>query len=388
MLRTAIASTLFTTALAGAAHADQPYTSDPSELTFQLAEDRTDVDKGITSKYHLRVHGRVHAASGEVSRADRVDVEWLAGGKKLTTASCDIDANGDSAQFNCEGTDQLDAFGDVTAVIKFTRDADDAVTTLSTHQLKVGRFWNWYMRNDKRLYYPKYQVMPLDLVTSAVISEEDWGGGDHRVQIYGWGTTEGAETPEATSLRCSVDGKRLTDFDASGPYDRVLESSDWRDPQVNQRVPHLMRYHLWIRGLKWGKAAAGASTEPVPGVATMGDHPGQWSCDWREKGKVIRTFAFTVGADGFTVPHPEQAAGLALPRGKSMVDVTLPETAPDPYVDPAASKASGFWGQAWHAPATGARLAPSFDRPGFETAPPKGAKAVAAKPAKGKKKRK
>ena len=61
MLRTAIASTLFTTALAGAALADQPYTSDPTELTFQLAEDRNDVAKGITAKYHLRVQGKVVA---------------------------------------------------------------------------------------------------------------------------------------------------------------------------------------------------------------------------------------------------------------------------------------------------------------------------------------
>ena len=386
MLRTAIASTLFTTALVGTAHADQPYASDPTELTFQLAEDRTDVDKGITSKYHLRVHGRVHASRGEITRADRVDVEWLAGGKKLTTASCDVDANGDSAQFNCEGTDQLDAFGDVTAVIKFTRDADDTVTTLSTHQLKVGRFWNWYMRNDKRLYYAQYQVMPLDLATSALISEEDWGAGDHRVQIYGWATTEGGATPEAETLRCSVDGKRLADFRASGGYSSILEATDWRDPQVNPRIAHVNQYRIWIGGLTWGTSADVDPTRISAGLIAMGDHPGQWSCDWRAKGKVLRTFTFAVGADGFALPHAEQAAGLALPAGKKLIDVTVPESAPDPYLDPAMSKAGGLWGQAWRLPATGAKLAATASKPGFESAPPAGAKA-AGKPAKGKKRK-
>ncbi len=386
MLRTAIASTLLTTALTGAALADQPYTSDPTELTFQLAEDRNDVAKGITAKYHLRVHGRVHAAKGEITRADRVDVEWLAGGKKLTTASCDVDANGDSAQFNCEGTDQLDAFGDLTAVLKFTRDADDTVTTLSTHQLKVGRFWNWYMRNDKRLYYAQYQVMPLDLVTSAVISEEDWGSGDHRVQIYGWATTEGAKFPDAETLRCSVDGKRLADFDANGGDGSILEATDWRDPQVDPRVAHVNQFKIWIGGLTWGTSADVDPNRVAAGLVVMGDHPGQWSCDWRAKGKVLRTFTFAVGADGFAVPHAEQAAGLALPAGKKLIDVTLPESAADAYVDAAQSKAGGLWGQAWRLAATGAKLAPSFSRPGFETAPPAGAKA-AGKPAKAKKRK-
>lgn len=384
MLRTAIASTLFTTALAGTALADQAYTSDPTELTIQLAEDRSDVAKGITSKYHLRIHGRVHAASGEIARADRVDVEWIAGGKKLTTASCDVDANGDSAQFNCEGTDQLDAFGDVTAVFKFTRDADDAVTTLSTHQLKVGRFWNWYMRNDKRLLYAQYQVMPLDLVTSAVVSQEDWGNGDRRFQIYGWATTEGAASPEPTSLRCSVDGKRIADLDVGAPYNSVVEASDWRDPQVNPRVPHVMQFKLWVGQIRWGMAADLPS--PTGSLVVLGDHPGRWSCDWRDKGKVVRTFNFTVGSDGIVQPHAEQAAGLALPAGRALIDVTLPDSAPDAYVDPAMSKAGGLWGQAWRLPATGAKAAPSFTRAGFETAPPAGAKA-AGKPAKAKKRK-
>lgn len=386
MLRTAIASTLFTTALVSAAHADQAYTSDPTELTILLAEDRTDVDKGITAKYHLRIHGRVHAATGEISRADRVDVEWIAGGKKLTTASCDVDANGDSAQFNCEGTDQLDAFGDVTAVFKFTRDADDAVTTLSTHQLKVGRFWKWYMRNDKRLLYAQYQIMPLDLVTSAVISEEDWGYGDHRVQIFGWASTEGAKAPEAETLRCSVDGKRLPDFGAGGPYNSVVEATDWRDPQVDPRVAHVNQFKIWVTGLTWGKSADVDPSRVSAGLVVMGDHPGQWSCDWRAKGKVLRTFSFAVGADGFAVPHAEQAAGLALPAGKKLIDVALPDTAPDAYVDPAMSKAGGLWGQAWRLPATGAKAAPAFTRAGFETPPPAGAKA-AGKPAKAKKRK-
>ena len=57
-----------------------------------------------------------------------------------------------------------------------------------------------------------------------------------------------------------------------------------------------------------------------------------------------------------------------------------------PYLDPAMSKAGGLWGQAWRLPATGAKLAATASKPGFESAPPAGAKA-AGKPAKGKKRK-
>ena len=393
MIRSALAPTLATTlltAFAATAHAGGPdIVSDPTELSFRLAEERNETDAAITAKYTVRVHALIVANRGAIDRQDRASLTWRAGGKVLTTVECELDGSGDQAQVACDGTQPLDAYGDVTAELLYTRNADDSVTTLSTHQLKIGRFWTWYERNGKRKFYARYQVVPLDLLTSAIVWHEDRGAGERRFNVYGWASAEGGQRPEPTSLRCAVDGKKLADFDASVSYVGGLEATDWRDPAVNQRVPQVTPYKIWVGGLVWGSAATldkswRNNANGTPKVV-MGDHPGAWTCDLREKGKAVRSFAFTVGKDGLVAPHAEQLAGFAIPGTEAIIDARVPDTAPDPYVDPAMSKASGFWGQAWRDPATGPRLAPSFSRPGFEAAPPAGVKSV--KPAKIKKRK-
>lgn len=392
MLRTTIVPSVILSALAagaGLAYAEPRVVSDPAELKFRLAEARTENDKGITARYRVKADGLV---VGTIARNDRLNLTWRAGGKALTTIECKIDGRGDQAPFHCDGEQELDAFGDLTAELTYVVDADDRVIPLSTHALKVGRFWTWYERNGKRLHFSRYQLIPLDLLGSAIA----YHGDDHRgrvVEIYTWASYANGQTTELTGLRCAVDGKRVVDGQLSAVYDTAVEAADWRDPKDDQRVPQVGRLVLSTISLQWGTAAdLDRGYQPMHDagdLVLLGEHPGDWSCDLRAKGTVVRTFRFKVGADGRVLPHPEQRAGLELPGSEAMVDVIVPETAPDLYVDPTATKATGFWGQAWRAPDTGARLAPTFSRPGFETAPPKGAKggkpAKPAKPAKGRK---
>lgn len=378
MLRTAIVSSVSVAALATAAHAGPAIVSDPTELNFHLADARTEADKGITGAYHVTARGLLVANQGAIGGSDRVTLTWSAGGKPLETVECKVDGGGDQTYFNCEGQKALDTYGAITARLDLTTDADDRTVTLSTHQLTVGRFWNWYERKGKRLFYPQYQVVPLDLLTSAVVWHEDHGAGDLRFNIYGWASLAGGSDPYPETMRCTVDGKRLPDVAASYSAELSVEASDWRDPQTNPRTPQIRRYHVWVNGLRWGTAADvddGYKDAVASGkITVMGEHPGHWSCDLRDHGKAVRTFVFDVGKDGRVPPHPEQAAGFAIPGGEAVIDALVPDSAPDPYVDPAAVKAGGFWGQAWRAPGTAARLTPTFTRAGFEAAPPKGAK--------------
>lgn len=54
------------------------------------------------------------------------------------------------------------------------------------------------------------------------------------------------------------------------------------------------------------------------------DHPGDWECQWRQDRDVLRTFRFTVGADGRIVPHAEQSAGLELDPNIFFVETEIP----------------------------------------------------------------
>jgi hypothetical protein len=79
----------------------------------------------------------------------------------------------------------------------------------------------------------------------------------------------------------------------------------------------------------------------------LGDHPGAWSCDLRVDGRVLRSLMFSVGADGRVAPHPEQTGPQAfrMVPGLTLIDVRLPSSPPDEYVDPAAIRASLQFGQ-------------------------------------------
>ncbi len=357
---------------------------DPAKLRINLVSETEETDRAVTARYRVTAAGRAVAARGAISERDRLTLTWAVGGKPIATVPCVWAGDGASAPFTCTGAELLDVHGPVTATFTYGEDADDSTFTMSTHQLTVGRFWNWFERNGKRGYYAKYQVVPLELLTSAVLTHGAYS--DPRgVELHGWWSADGGVTPNVSALRCTVDGKRVTDLETSYGSGHAIEGYDWRDPKQNARVPQVRSFGGELQQLKWGPRDP--DHIDYPGVAPwvyLGDHPGRWSCDLRADGKAVRTFQFTVGADGRVAPHAEQAAGLALPSGTVMIDALVPDSAPDPYIDPAASRAGGFWGQPWRDAATGPRLAPKRSRPGFEAAPPKGAgkPAKPAKPAK------
>lgn len=385
MSRTFSLSLLAVLATAGTAAAAPTVVIDPTELRFNLLDTKVETDKSVTGKYYVTAQGRIVANQGQISSNDRLTLTWSAGGKPLTSIECELRGEGGSAPFTCRGDAKLDTYGAITAEFSLAVDADDSVLTVSTHQLKVGRFWNWFARNSKRGLYAKYQVVPLDLLTSAVIWLGEYNG-ERRVYLYGHVSGLGAEPYKISSLRCTVDGKKVPDIEAGAGETTLVEGNDWPVAEKDARVAQVRRFSIWLGGaMRWGTVDELPEHEraDLEHHRMLADSPGRWECDLRAKGKVIRQLAFTVTADGRLAPHPEQAAGLTLPLGEYMLDVTIPESAPDPFVEPAASKASGFWGQPWRDAATGARLAPSFTRAGFEPTPPKGAKGgTAAKPAK------
>jgi len=356
---------------------------DLAELNVSLGEVRNETDKGIDNKYVVRVKGTV---IGATARPDRVVVDWKAGGKTLATVECDADASDGYAGFECIGNEAsaLDTYGPVEAVVSYVDDSEDQTHVLHTMNLEVGRFWNWYQRGKKTLHYPKYQVVPADLLGSAIVWHRPENGepDNPRLEFFTWSVHGEGNELEGETLRCSVDGKKLGDFPASGGGELSAETIEWLDVNGPKRELHWYRHRIGLGGVLAGKAATLRREygKYGPAPVMLGDHPGAWSCDWRGRGKVLRTFAFVVGADGRVQPHAEQKAGLVLPTSEAMVDVVLPAEVPDLAFDPKPLTAGGFYGRPWKAAGTVTAMKLPKAKGAFVQAPPKGAKG--GKPAK------
>jgi hypothetical protein len=287
------------------------------------------------------------------------------------------------APFECKSQGKpLDQFGALQAVFSYVDDSEDKVVPMYTMNLKVARFWHWYQRGKKTLHYPKFQidhsdllgtavawhhpvqdgasVAPVEIYTTAVVGED--GGGE-------WGTE---------TTRCIAAGTKLPDLRSGVGSLQLAETIDWRGPDADKHVVVWKRMRVGPAGLRWGTSAKLTEDEQRQhkngDLILLGDHPGEWSCDLRRKGKVLRTFAFTVGADGRIADHPEQGAGLRLLKSEAMVTVSFPDEAWDAYFDPARVKAVGFFGRPWAVPATTAAMKLAKARGPLEPAAPKGAK--------------
>ncbi len=370
-----VSAVVGTTLLAGAgtAAADNDFVLDLPELTISLGGVRNDTAKGIDSKYVVRMNG---AIIGDVARPDRVVIEWKGGGKTLATIECDASPGDGGASFDCTQPEAsaLDTYGAVQAVLSLVDDSEDKTHILHTMNLKVGRFWQWYQRGKKTLHYPHYQIMPLDLLGSAIMwHDADRGDANGTLSLQTWGVHGEGEPITGDTLRCSVDGKKVGDFGSGTGYSLVAEATDWRDVNGPKHHVSFRKFAMKVGGVVWGKKETLRAGYAGKDTVLLDEHPGAWSCDWRKSGKVLRTFSFMV-ADGRILPHAEQAAGLKLPGSESMITVSFPDDVTDLGFDPAALKAGGFYGRPWSDPATGKAMKLGKAKGPIELAPPKGAK--------------
>jgi len=349
-----------------------------TDTIVSLGEVRSENDKGITNRYVVRARGRL---AGKTSASDRMKIEWKAGGKVVSEIECEV--NGGS--FECTGDDAkpLDHYGALQAVFSYVDDSEDTTSPIYTMNLRVGRFWNWYQRGKKTLHYPKYQLDHSDLQGSAVVRHEPSGyyqteAGGLTFYTYMAAGNEGW-SGRGETIRCSVGGKKLIDGGASPGDLLIAETIDWRGPDADKHEVKFVRVSFQAAGYLWGTrdkiGEEHVKTSIEAGeTVLLGEHPGEWSCDWRQRGKVLRNFTFTVGTDGRIAPHREQTTGLRLPPGDVAVGVSFPDEVLDAYFDPAAVKAGGFFGRPWSDPATVATIKVGKAKGSIELSPPKGAK--------------
>lgn len=147
--------------------------------------------------------------------------------------------------------------------------------------------------------------------------------------------------------RISVDGQRLTLTDdkvrTGVEANAVVTHSSWAKPDPRGGAGSYFEELRFCRlssrlPVTWG-------AEKAPGYVVLEDHPGRWEVQYLHQQRPVRTWRFTVNADGSIAPHPEQAT-LAMAADGMFVETEIPAggSFADARLVPAAAQRGRFGG--------------------------------------------
>ena len=317
------------TSLAGVAHAGPPLARDQSPPKF-VDEAETIIFLGNVrpeGAYEFNYSTRVY---GVGSSSDAIRVDWIQKGKVLGTKRCAIPGDGALIQCRYDGK-PLTAAGEVTAEVFYLDDENDSEYLLRTYKLTIGTF-RW---QDKRTY----QVMGDDLIGTTYAWHSTRG---QALDLYFWVASSVGDVD--AKLRCSVGGKRLPDFQVKSGSNGTIEA----DEEIDGQVVNYRWQTVVLEGLQYGHLPEDDKHSAADRF--LGTNPGDWACDLRREGKVIRQYRFHVTPEGRVAPHPGQGGKDApyLLEGLVLIDTTIPaDSAIDQRVNPEAIRKGMRFGQPW-----------------------------------------
>jgi hypothetical protein len=337
---------------AGAGARREPGTSRNPALFLDEPESLMRVSSS-SSGYQVEVFGILTGyAKGDLIRA-----EVKQKGKLLETIECDLhdtSSAGQWAAFSCGGKKVLTSPGAIEAQVVYWDDAAEKEYLVRTFTSTV--------QPSSFIGNPSWVTTPDDLLGPAyarhIAADEDRGRGLD-VELLFWTT---GDIFNDVKLRCTVDGKKLADIEASkfsawasstAPDTIELVQQSGNDRQAvtwyRQRLRLPTVFHGSREQISKVRGGTIGSAEDTRNLLLI-DHPGKWACDVRAKGKTGRRVAFTVTAEGKIARHPSQDAAGAAPTWSnvSMIPASFPDDAPfDERVRPDAMKKSMGFGLPW-----------------------------------------
>ncbi len=300
--------------------------------------------------YGIRARLRVAGSGG---KHDRLRVEWKQGGKVLATLKCENDGSGNEENkawgVVCVHDDRnVTALGAIDADVIFTDDetgTDYLVRTLHVTAKK------WTEIGKDRMW----QIVPDDLLGGAWARVHNRDG-EHPQFVF-W--IERHQPSVNTSMRCTVDGKKIEDIDADLENEDLNSGHEIQADHVQASGPH-QDYH-WTHVSLEPKAVftgtkAGAKDKGyvgnVDGGFFLADHAGKWECKVRDTsdGKTFRELTFNVDATGYITSDEMNTGKGAIPTvpGVVMVDMRIPKDSKfDERIRPEAMKKSFGFGIPW-----------------------------------------
>ena len=346
-VRPLVSISLLAAATATAAAAPKlPLASEQTPPKFidvtNLAVDGAGSDAG----YRPRINTTVY---GVTSDADAVRFDVMQNGKTLFSQRCPLEVSQKEkgkAIVQCVFDGKpLTAAGELTARLVYIDDKAEAEYLLRDFKLKVETY-TFVGRKS-------YQVAQDDNLGQAYIWQRQTGDRYTDYQLYGyfWAATDQSFRGK---LRCSVGGTKLDDIDVGTDTGKVVvEALD--NASGEERRLKWTQMKLMFDRILFGTRDEYAKHRNMP-VAELkdsrflGDNPGDWTCDLRKDGAVVRTFRFQVNDQGRIAPHPAQSAPGApmLRPDVVMIDVRLPgKNTYDLRVRGNAIKAAMAYGMPW-----------------------------------------
>jgi hypothetical protein len=326
-------------------------TSRDPQLFLDEPESLVEVRNG-DGGYTIRVSGRL---SGYSNTADQLFVELKQKGKLLEKIPCEHSLYSTAekwSNFLCTGTKAQKTPGQIEAALIYRDDV--------TEQSYLVRTFSTAVHASSFNGGPTWVGTPDDLLGAAYVRHIAPDLGNHRgpaLELQYWTTGE-VRDPR---LRCTVDGRKLPDFETSS-FNTPLDTTDelTLDQTVNgaRQTIKWVRHHTRLAKVIPGDKALAAKAmlidvdELEQHYAPMADMAGAWVCDVRAAGAAGRRFSFTVTAEGKVARHPSQDAEGATPswRNVSLIAVSFPDGEPfDARVRPEAMRKSMGFGLAWPA---------------------------------------
>jgi len=319
---------------------DPPVFLDESQAVVTLV---THGSEGYVFRAYVRV-------SGFSSKTDTLHLDWKQGGKVLGTAKCDVsyDIARKRAWGDCKYDDKaLKAKGAIEADLIYWDDQQSKEYLVRTFKVNVK---TWQELGNTTLY----QVVPDDLLGLAWARHgySNAQATELRPEFVFWATPGNFE--RKGSLRCTVDGKKLPDFDAF--FDSVTSAEQIEaDHTPKDGGPHqVYRWeHVSLRAENtYGgpKDVAQKTIGGGEGPRYLIDNPGKWDCEARSAGKAVRRLLFTVNSKGWIDQDEMQSGKHAIPTLPNIVliDMRIPaDTGFDQRIRSDAMKKSAGFGLPW-----------------------------------------
>jgi hypothetical protein len=282
---------------------------------------------------------------GPVSKSDAVRVEVRHKGKVIANQRCELGGSGESAHVDCKFEGKpLKAVGPLTANLIYIDDQEEKEFLLRQLNMTVALF-PWMKEKH-------YQVLHDDMLGVAYAWHqvaESHNQGDHHMVFYFW--TAGSKSGEY-QLRCTVDGKKVPDFEVYFGSEGSVEA-DYLVGNQERRYRWTPR-EMTVSRLMWGTHEQLAKKDLVgkgaPDSRLLHEMAGDWACNLRYEGQVVRQLSFTVNKKGLVQPSEAQTApGFPkLQPGVVHIDMRLPaKNAFDQRIDPQAIKKSMPYGMPW-----------------------------------------
>jgi hypothetical protein len=301
---------------------------------------------------------------------DAVKVEWRQGGKVVHAVDT-MAERGERRHFSCASEkEDLKTLGSVQVALSYISDATDKSTPLRTLKFDVVDVKEPYIKNTTR---PYAQVAMSSQFGGAVAALDS--GEMQRLQFEFWrsiapGTGERLKDED---MRCSVDGNRvpgkfeysLNKLGATASSFQVKTATG----QTSVDVVHFTLQMIKVGRISFAnKERAKTFAGEAAAWVQLNKYPGQWVCQFRSAGEIVREFRFRVKPDGSLEPHAEQVGpnALALSRGTVLLDIGFPSGGKFDYAplfSPQAMKNEAFFGRPWSKPRLGEPLRGAAFRP-------------------------